>query len=95
MNSTTRLYTFSHLLALNKFRVIILLRLNCIQVESRLRNWLLPPYRLSFVIINPWLLQWIEGEVMKKVGCRPPYWQRQHEVPDCTSTAQLQLLGKE
>jgi hypothetical protein len=31
---------------------------------------------------------------MKRIGCRPPYWQMQADIPNCTSNEQLQRLGK-
>jgi hypothetical protein len=30
---------------------------------------------------------------MRKVGCRPPYWDRQENLPDCLTNNQLRLLG--
>jgi hypothetical protein len=30
---------------------------------------------------------------MKKIGCRPPYWQMQADIPNCTSNDQLKRLG--
>jgi len=31
---------------------------------------------------------------MKKVGCRPPYWDVQATIPNCTSHDQLKRLGR-
>ncbi len=31
---------------------------------------------------------------MKRIGCRPPYWQMQADIPNCTSDDQLKRLGK-
>jgi hypothetical protein len=31
---------------------------------------------------------------MRKVGCRPPYWEMQSTIPNCTSNEQLESLGK-
>jgi hypothetical protein len=33
-------------------------------------------------------------EIMKKVGCRPPYWDLQAGIPNCTSHDQLLRLGR-
>ncbi len=30
---------------------------------------------------------------MKRTGCRPFYWERQHGVPDCSTKEQLLLIG--
>ncbi len=30
---------------------------------------------------------------MKYVGCRPPYWEVQATIPNCTSNKQLKTLG--
>jgi hypothetical protein len=32
-------------------------------------------------------------EIMKYVGCRPPYWEVQATIPNCTSSEQLKTLG--
>jgi hypothetical protein len=39
-------------------------------------------------------MQWLELEIMKKVGCRPPYWEQQENIPNCSSNVQLKNLGK-
>ncbi len=31
---------------------------------------------------------------MKKIGCRPPYWDVQDTLPDCNSHDQLRSFGK-
>ncbi len=32
---------------------------------------------------------------MKKVGCRPPYWEVQATIPNCTNNDQLIRLGRQ
>ena len=32
---------------------------------------------------------------MKKVGCRPPYWELQNNFQNCSSNLQLKNLGRE
>jgi hypothetical protein len=31
---------------------------------------------------------------MKSIGCRPPYWDMQADIPNCTSNDQLERLGR-
>jgi hypothetical protein len=31
---------------------------------------------------------------MKRIGCRPPYWDMQAAIPNCTSNDQLISLGR-
>jgi hypothetical protein len=33
-------------------------------------------------------------EIMKRIGCRPPYWDVQATIPNCTSNDQLRQLGR-
>ena len=52
-------------------------------------------FRVSSVIIRKvTCIQWLEKEILKKVGCCPPYWEQSDTVPNCTSNAQLKNLGR-
>ena len=37
---------------------------------------------------------WVQGAILAKVGCRPPYWDVRSDYPNCTTQQQLKLFGK-
>jgi hypothetical protein len=37
---------------------------------------------------------WVQGAILAKVGCRPPYWDVRSDYPNCITQQQLKLFGK-
>ncbi len=62
-------------------------------------NLLICKYNIVFETKNNliwfnFFIQWLEMEMMKVVGCRPPYWETQETIPNCTSNDQLKKLSR-